>query len=113
MALGFRAVLYYWFLPAILAQPFLRALLVVEHTGCSQDRNGLTNTRTTLTWFPIRLLMWNMLYHAEHQLYPSMPFHQLPALHVKIRGNLKHLASSYVAANRAVVHSLYPLPRIN
>jgi fatty acid desaturase len=106
--LGFRAVLYYWFLPAILAQPFLRALLIVEHAGCSQDGNGLTNTRTTLTWFPIRLLMWNMPYHAEHHLCPSIPFHQLPALHVKIRGQLKHLASSYVAANRAVVHPLYP-----
>ena len=47
--LGFRAVLYYWFLPAILAQPFLRALLIVEHAGCSQNGNGLTNTRTTLT----------------------------------------------------------------
>jgi hypothetical protein len=44
----------------LLAQPVLRALLVAEHTGCSQDRNGLTNTRTTLTWLPIRLLMWNM-----------------------------------------------------
>jgi Fatty acid desaturase len=69
-----------------------------------KDGNGLTNTRTTLTWFPIRLLMWNMPYHAEHHLYPSIPFHQLPALHVKIRGHLKHLASSYVAANRAVAH---------
>jgi fatty acid desaturase len=26
------AVLYYWFLPALLAQPFLRALLIAEHT---------------------------------------------------------------------------------
>jgi fatty acid desaturase len=80
----------------------------VEHAGCSQDGNGLTNTRTTLTWFPIRLLMWNMPYHAEHHPCPSIPSHQLPALHVKIRGHLKHLASSYVAANRAVVHPLYP-----
>jgi fatty acid desaturase len=106
IALGFRAVLYYWFLPAILAQPFLRALLVVEHTGCSQDANGLTNTRTTLASFPIRLLMWNMPYHAEHHLYPSIPFHQLPALHIKVRENLKHIAPSYAAANRAVIQSL-------
>jgi fatty acid desaturase len=108
IALGFRTVLYYWFLPAILAQPFLRALLIVEHTGCSPDRNGLTNTRTTLTRFPVRLLMWNMPYHAEHHLYPSIPFHQLPLLHVKIRASLRHLAPNYVAANLAVVHSLYP-----
>jgi fatty acid desaturase len=54
------AVLYYWFLPAIIAQPFLRFLLIAEHTGCSRDPNGLTNTRTTLARLPIRLLMWNM-----------------------------------------------------
>jgi len=52
------------------------------------------------------LLMWNMPYHAEHHLYPSIPFHQLPALHIKVRENLKHIAPSYAAANRAVIQSL-------
>ena len=85
----------------------LRALLIVEHTGCSQDENGLTNTRTTLTSFPIRFLMWNMPYHAEHHLYPSIPFHQLPALHMRIRENLRHIAPGYVAANRTVFESLW------
>jgi fatty acid desaturase len=107
IALGFRGILYFWFLPALLAQPLLRALLIVEHTGCSQDGNGLTNTRTTLTSFPIRLLMWNMPYHAEHHLYPSIPFHQLPALHMRIRENLRHIAPGYVAANRTVFESLW------
>jgi len=106
IAFGFRVVLYYWFLPAILAEPFLRALLIVEHTGCSQDGNGLTNTRTTLTSGLIRLLMWNMPYHAEHHLCPSVPFYQLPALHLRIREKLVHLAPSYLAANRAVLQSL-------
>jgi fatty acid desaturase len=106
LAFGFDAVLYYWFLPAVLAQPFLRALLIVEHTGCSQDRNGLTNTRTTLTMWPVRLLMWNMPYHAEHHLYPAVPFHQLPALHRLIRDRLANIAPSYRAANRAVIQSL-------
>jgi fatty acid desaturase len=107
IALGFRGILYFWFLPTLLAQPLLRALLIVEHTGCSQDGNGLTNTRTTLTSFPIRLLMWNMPYHAEHHLYPSIPFHQLPALHMRIRENLRHIAPGYVAANRTVFESLW------
>ena len=106
IALGFRAVLYFWFLPALLAQPLLRALLIAEHTGCSQDRNGLTNTRTTLTRFPIRLLKWNMPYHAEHHLYPSIPFHRLPALHREVRDNLRHVAPGYVAANREVIQTL-------
>jgi fatty acid desaturase len=106
IALGFREVLYFWFLPALLAQPLLRALLIAEHTGCSRDRNGLTNTRTTLASFPIRLLMWNMPYHAEHHLYPAIPFYLLPALHREVRTALRHVAPGYVAANREIVQSL-------
>jgi fatty acid desaturase len=106
IALGSRAVLYFWFLPVLLAQPFLRALLIAEHTGCSFDGNGLTNTRTTLASLPIRLLMWNMPYHAEHHSYPAIPFHHLPAAHLKMRGSLAHLARGYMAANRAVIQSI-------
>jgi MFS family permease len=106
IVLGSHALLYYWFLPAVLAQPFLRSLLIVEHTECSLDRNGLTNTRTTLTGLPIRLLMWNMPYHVEHHLYPAVPFHELPRLHREIRDRLTCIAPSYRAANRAVLQSL-------
>src|SRR5437764_14357508 len=38
VALGFREVLYFWFVPVLLAQPLLRALLVAEHTRCRQAR---------------------------------------------------------------------------
>lgn len=103
---GYPAALYFWFLPAVLAQPLLRALLVAEHTGCSPDANGLSNTRTTLAGLPLRLLMWNMPFHAEHHLYPAIPFHQLPALHRELRGKLRHVAPNYVAANRQVIRSL-------
>src|SRR5579862_9091932 len=34
IGLGYRALLFYWFLPVVLAQPALRALLIAEHTGC-------------------------------------------------------------------------------
>jgi fatty acid desaturase len=106
IAFGLREVLYFWFLPVLLAQPLLRAVLIAEHTGCSQDRNGLTNTRTTLASFPIRLLMWNMPYHAEHHLYPAIPFYRLPALHREVRAALRHIAPGYVAANREILQSL-------
>jgi fatty acid desaturase len=106
VAAGFSAALYFWFLPAILAQPLLRAVLITEHTGCSTDQNGLSNTRTTLASAPIRLLMWNMPYHAEHHLFPAIPFHQLPALHRKIRARLAHVAPDYVTTNRVIFRSL-------
>lgn len=106
VALGFDAVLFYWFLPSVLAQPLLRAVLIAEHTGCAQDSDGLSNTRTTLTAFPVRLLMWNMPYHAEHHLYPAIPFHHLPAAHRAIRARLAHVAPSYPAANREILQAL-------
>jgi fatty acid desaturase len=104
------ALLYFWLLPALLGQPLLRAILIVEHTGCSEDANGLTNTRTTLTTAPVRALMWNMPFHAEHHLYPSIPFHQLPTAHERIRESLANIAPSYVAANGAVIRSIVDVP---
>ncbi|WP_010585219.1 fatty acid desaturase [Schlesneria paludicola] len=106
IALGHTAALYYFFLPVLLAQPLLRAILLAEHTGCTYDENGLTNTRTTLTNFPIRLLMWNMPYHTEHHLYPSIPFYQLPRAHDELKTKLAHLAPSYVVANQIIIRAL-------
>ena len=106
VALGSPAFLFYWLFPALLATPFLRSLLIAEHTGCSRDRNGLTNTRTTLTGFAIRLVMWNMPFHAEHHLYPTIPFHRLPGLHQRIRERLAQVGDGYVAVNRAIIAGL-------
>lgn len=102
IAAGFTAPLYFFFLPSFLAMPFMRAYLIAEHTLCSRDQNFLTNTRTTLTIVPVRLLMWNMPFHAEHHLFPSVPFHRLPALHAIIGDRFTHVAPGYVATNREV-----------
>jgi len=93
----------YWLLPMVCGQPVLRAILLAEHTGCSEDRNGLTNTRTTLASRPVRFLMWNMPFHAEHHLYPAVPFHRLPDLHRQIADRLRHVTPSYPAAQAEIV----------
>jgi fatty acid desaturase len=103
---GWRTPLLYWVLPQLLGQPFLRAYLLAEHTGCSLDRNGLTNTRTTLTNRAVRLLMWDMPFHAEHHLYPSIPFHHLEAAHGLIRGRLGFVQNGYAKWNARFVRSL-------
>jgi fatty acid desaturase len=93
----------YWLLPLAVGQPILRAILLAEHTGCSQDGNVLTNTRTTLTFAPLRFLMWNMPYHAEHHLYPSLPFHALAPAHLKLRDYFAQVAAGYFQVNRQIV----------
>lgn len=103
---GWTTPLLYWIEPQILGQPPLRAYLLAEHTGCSEDRNGLTNTRTTLTNALVRLLMWDMPYHAEHHLFPSIPFHRLADAHALIRAKLRCVQPGYVRWNLNFVRSL-------
>jgi fatty acid desaturase len=103
---GWATPLLFWIGPQLLGQPPLRAYLLAEHTGCTHDRNGLTNTRTTLTIWPVRLLMWNMPYHSEHHLYPSIPFHRLPDAHRQIRAKLGYIQDGYIRWNIGFITSL-------
>jgi fatty acid desaturase len=103
LAFGSSAPLLYWIGPLLLAQPILRAILVTEHTGCTLDSNPLTNTRTTLASWPMRLVHWNMPFHAEHHLYPSIPFHALPAAHRLIGDRFRHISPGYLAGNREIL----------
>ncbi|MEN9223855.1 MAG: fatty acid desaturase family protein [Thermostichus sp. HHBFW_bins_43] len=103
LLLGDPWIVWLWLLPLAVGQPILRFILLAEHTGCSQNEDPLSNTRTTLTLWPIRFLMWNMPYHAEHHLYPSIPFHALAAAHEHLKPHLAHLDQGYVRVHRQVV----------
>jgi fatty acid desaturase len=103
---GWKMPFLYWIIPQLIGQPFLRAYLITEHTGCTRDRNGLTNTRTTLTNGLVRLLMWNMPFHAEHHLYPSIPFHRLRDAHRQIRHRLGYLQNGYTRWNLEFLRNL-------
>jgi fatty acid desaturase len=100
------AFFLYWVLPLAVGQPFLRAILLAEHTGCTNNDNPFTNTRTTLTWFPIKLLMWNMPFHAEHHLYPSIPFHALPAAYERLSERWQHVERGYICVNQGIISAL-------
>jgi hypothetical protein len=103
---GWATPFLYWIGPQLLGQPPLRAYLLAEHTGCTMDRNGLTNTRTTMTLFPIRFLMWDMPYHAEHHLFPSIPFHRLADAHALLREKLAYVQPGYLRWNIGFVRSM-------
>jgi len=109
-AFGWWVPLAFWIGPQILAQPFLRLYLLTEHTGCSEDANGLTNTRTTLTNPAVRLLMWNMGFHAEHHLYPSIPFHRLGETHALLRDRLCVIQPGYAPWHLAYLKGFLARP---
>jgi fatty acid desaturase len=94
-----------WLLPLAIGQPFLRMVLLSEHTGCNQDENPFANTRTTLAWKPMRQLIWNISYHAEHHFCPAIPFHALPAAHEKLRPHLSHVDPGYIAVNLNIIQN--------
>jgi fatty acid desaturase len=92
-----------WVLPLAIGQPLLRLILLAEHTGCSLDANPFANTRTTLTIAPLRLLIWNMSFHAEHHFCPAIPFHALGQAHRQLSPHLLHVAGGYGQVNRRIV----------
>jgi len=54
------ALWWYWILPALLGQPWLRLFLRAEHSGCDFSSDMLENARTTYTTPLLNFLAWNM-----------------------------------------------------
>ena len=106
VALGTTVVLWVWLLPLLVGLPLLRLYLLCEHTLCPESDDGFANTRTTLSNPVVRFLMWNLPYHAEHHLFPYIPFHQLPEAHRHLRPHLKYVARSYTQVQREIIRSL-------
>jgi fatty acid desaturase len=105
LALGTDLLLWVWLLPLAIGAPLLRLYLLCEHTLCPNSDDGFANTRTTLCNPLLRFVMWNLPYHAEHHLLPSIAFHHLPEAHRHLKPHLKFVARSYVATNREIVRS--------
>ena len=103
---GWWAPFAFWIVPQLLGQPLLRAYLLTEHTLCAHEANGLVNTRTTLTNAVLRFVMWNMPFHAEHHMYPSIPFHRLPEAHDALRGKLQVVQRGYARWHLGFVRTL-------
>jgi fatty acid desaturase len=98
---GNGALFRFWLLPLAVGQPLLRFVLLAEHGGCSTCTDGLRNTRTTLTLAPLRRLMWQMPFHVEHHLYPSLPFHSLAEAHTHLAPHMQHRERGYLAVHGA------------
>ena len=90
-------LLWVWLVPVLLGQPFLRLYLLAEHGDCPEVVNMFENTRTTFTTALMRWLAWNMPYHVEHHVWPTVPFHRLPQVHGLMQAELRVTAEGYAA----------------
>jgi len=85
----------------------MRLVRISEHGGCPWVADLLRNTRTTLTWRPVRWLAWNMPFHAEHHAFPNVPFHALPELHRHLGPHIEHVDDGYVLSHLRLQQELY------
>lgn len=97
------AAVWFWIIPVMVGQWFLRPYLLSEHTGCAHSSNMLENTRTTYTNSFVRFFAWNMPYHVEHHAYPAVPFHALPQLNKILATHIINTENSYSASTAVVV----------
>lgn len=103
---GSTVALFYWLLPRMMGEPVLRAIRMAEHTGTEESPNLLANTRTTLANPVLRLLYWNMPYHAEHHLASSVPFHALSRLHEHVSPHLECVSRGYFRVHRDILREV-------
>jgi len=103
IAMQSLAAVWFWLIPVMVGQWFLRPYLLSEHTGCAHTSNMLENTRTTYTNRFVRFFAWNMPYHVEHHAYPAVPFHALPQLNKILAAHIVNAEDGYPASTAAVV----------
>ena len=65
------------------------------------------NSRTVLRNPISRFLYWNMNYHIEHHMFPTVPYHALPRLHEAIKADCPPVYESLWAAYREIIPALW------
>ena len=106
LATGSILLLSLWLLPVLLGQPFLRAFLLAEHSGCPQTDDMLVNSRTTETNAALRWLCWNMNRHSAHHAFPALPFHALPDADALLGGQAVTRSRGYLTVQRDILATL-------
>ena len=104
------AILVFWLFPRLLAEPYMRFVRMSEHVGRPVNcASLLENTRSMCVAAPFRQLAWNMPYHGEHHLAPSVPFHALPALHREVSAREPGQSTGYFGAHREILQRVAKL----
>jgi fatty acid desaturase len=77
---------------------------VTQHIGLAEDvLDHRLNSRTVYMNPIFRFLYWNMNYHVEHHIFPTVPYHALPKLHQAIKADCPTPYPSSIAAYREII----------
>lgn len=62
---------------------------LTQHTGLKENvLDHRVSSRTVKLNPVVRFLYWNMNYHIEHHMFPSVPFHALPKFHETVAAQM-------------------------
>ncbi len=79
-----------------------------QHASLAEDvLDHRRNCRTVRMNPVVRFIYWNMNYHVEHHMFPTVPYHQLPALHAEVREDMPPVYPSILAAYRELVPAVW------
>jgi Na+-transporting NADH:ubiquinone oxidoreductase subunit F len=86
-------------LPSFYGKWLLVAYGITQHAGLAEDTlDHRLNSRSVRMNRLHRYLYWNMNFHTEHHMFPSVPFHALPALSEATKADFPPQYSGFRAA---------------
>jgi len=96
------------FVARFVGSPLLSWTTLTQHAALVEGApDWRQNTRSVLMNPLNRLLVWNMGFHVEHHMNPTVPFHSLPRLHEAMRADCPTPYPSMWAAWREMVPALW------
>ena len=99
--------LMYVGLPSLYGRWLTLVFALSQHAGLAENvLDHRLNARTIHMNPVLRFLYWNMNYHVEHHLFPMVPYHRLPELHVELSSDLPVPYPSLLAAYREILPTL-------
>ena len=94
-------------LPLVYGGWFSNMVGLTQHAGLAENvLDHRLNSRTVYMNPAFRFLYWNMNYHVEHHMFPMVPYHQLPALHARMKADTPVPYISTWAAYKEIVPAL-------
>jgi Na+-transporting NADH:ubiquinone oxidoreductase subunit F len=78
-----------------------------QHAGLAENvLDHRLNCRTVYMNPISRFIYWNMNYHLEHHMYPLVPYHALPKLHVLVREDCPPVYPTILSAWKEILPTL-------
>ena len=89
--------------PSFYGRWLMVAYGITQHAGLAEDTLDHRLNSRSVHMNPVhRFLYMNMNYHAEHHMFPSVPYHSLPALNVVVQHDFPPMLPGFRATYREI-----------